>query len=185
MTDNMLDTLTGKYRTIVIDPPWRYGAWGKSSNRTDIFSRPMPYKTMTTDEIIQMPIGKFADINCELYLWTTQHYLPTAFTAIDRWGFKYCQTLTWCKSPRGLGQGGLFCPTTEFLILCRRGKMPIKRRINTTWWHTVRLHNSHSTKPELFQDIIETVSDAPRLELFARRHRDGWTCWGDEVDKGE
>lgn len=30
--------------------------------------------------------------------------------------------------------------------------------------------------------MIETVSDGPRLELFARRARPGWTVWGNEVE---
>ena len=32
------------------------------------------------------------------------------------------------------------------------------------------------------QDLIETVSDAPRLEMFARREREGWDVWGNEVE---
>lgn len=57
-----------------------------------------------------------------------------------------------------------------------------KRRVDSTWWQVKRPHNSHSTKPEFFQDMIETVSDGPRLELFARRPREGWTVWGNEVE---
>lgn len=141
----------------------------------------MPYPTMSVDEICALKVGELAADDCDLYLWTTQKYLPDAFKVLAAWGFKYCQTLTWCKTPRGTGQGGLFCPTTEFLILGRKGKMPKKPRIDSTWWNVKRPHNSHSTKPEFFQDLIETVSDGPRLELFARRPRDGWTVWGNEV----
>ena len=32
------------------------------------------------------------------------------------------------------------------------------------------------------QELIETVSDAPRLEMFARRKRVGWDIWGNELD---
>lgn len=80
----------------------------------------------------------------------------------------------------GKGQGGVYTPTTEFLILGRRGKMPSVERIETTWWE-VRRQRRHSQKPELFQDIIETVSVGPRLEMFARRPRAGWDVFGDEV----
>ena len=122
------------------------------------------------------------DKNCDLYLWTTQKYLPAAFKIILFWGFKYCQTLTWCKEPKGTGQGGLFCPTTEFLLLCRKGKMPIgKTRINTTWWK-VKRPMLHSEKPSFFQDIIESQSDPPWLEMFARRKRPKWDAWGDEIE---
>lgn len=178
-----------KYKTIVADPPWQYGIWGKGSDKmyakgyTDHTSRPrpLPYESMTVENIKALPVNKLADDNCELYLWTTQKYLPDAFEVLRAWGFKYCQTLTWCKTPKGTGQGGVYCPTTEFLILGRKGKMPKVVRKDTTWFHTKRPNNQHSKKPEFFQDLIETVSNAPRLEMFARREREGWDVFGNEV----
>ena len=172
------------YRTIVIDPPWKYGAWGKTSPKTRPNSKvyPMPYKTMSLSEIAALPVPSLADVDCELYLWVTQKYMPDGFKILAGWGFKYCGTLTWCKEPRGTGQGGLFTPTTEFILHGRIGKMPKKKRIDSTWWKITRPHNAHSKKPEFFQDIIETVSDEPRLEMFARRPRSGWSVFGNEVE---
>ena len=176
-----------RYKTIVVDPPWQYEKWGKGSEKCALagkeqnVDKPIPYKTMTVEEISEMPIKDIADDNCDLYLWVTQKYLPDAFNVIRAWGFKYCQTLTWCKAPMGTGQGGLFCPTTEFIILARRGKMPKdKTRLDTTWWQVKRTQK-HSKKPEQFQDIIEMQSDEPRLEMFARRERNGWDSWGNEA----
>jgi N6-adenosine-specific RNA methylase IME4 len=170
-----------KYKTIVADPPWKYGKWGTASDRPNqIHARPLPYPSMSLDEIAALPIPDLADDDCELYVWTTQKYLEHTFPLIRGWGFKVCETLTWCKEPRGTGQGGLFTPTTEFIVHGRKGKMPMKQRIDTTWWKVQR-PNIHSVKPESFQDIIEQVSDAPRLEMFARRYRLGWDVWGNEV----
>jgi N6-adenosine-specific RNA methylase IME4 len=59
---------------------------------------------------------------------------------------------------------------------------PGKKRQDSTWWNVKRPHNSHSTKPEFFQDVIELVSDAPRLEMFARRRRLGWSAFGNECN---
>jgi N6-adenosine-specific RNA methylase IME4 len=173
-----------RYSTIVVDPPWKYGKWGKANplSRPNSKEYDLPYSWMSIDEIKALPIGSIANIDCELYIWTTQKYLPDTFDLIKTWGFKYCQTLTWCKTPRGTGQGGVYCPTTEFLILARRGKMPKVKRIDSTWFHTKRPHNSHSTKPEFFQDLIEQVSETPRLEMFARREREGWDVFGNEVN---
>jgi N6-adenosine-specific RNA methylase IME4 len=39
----------------------------------------------------------------------------------------------------------------------------------------------HSAKPPEFYDIIETLCGGPRLELFAREGRVGWTCAGNEI----
>jgi N6-adenosine-specific RNA methylase IME4 len=142
----------------------------------------MPYQTMTVQAITELRVCNLAGADCDLYLWTTQRYLRDAFCVLESWGFRYCQILTWCKAPRGKGQGGLFTPTTEFILLGRKGRMPKKQRIDSTWWQVKRPHNSHSTKPEFFLDLIETVSDAPRLEMFARRARIGWDVWGNEVE---
>jgi N6-adenosine-specific RNA methylase IME4 len=176
-----------KYKTIIADPPWKYGAWMKGSEKSVLpkvhneKSIPMPYQTMSVEEIKALNVSNLADENCELYLWTTQKYLPDAFEVLKNWGFKYCQTITWCKTPMGKGQGGVFCPTTEFLLLGRKGKMPKVERIDTTWWN-VKRQKKHSKKPEFFQDLIEKVSEYPRLEMFARRKREGWDSWGNEVE---
>lgn len=191
IASSALFPVTVKFKTIVADPPWKYGVWGKASVAAFAVSGireetnkeiPMPYQTMSVDEICAMKVGDLADDDCELYLWTTQKYLPDSFRVVEAWGFRYCGTLTWCKTPRGTGQGGLYCPTTEFLIHARRGKMPQeKRRQDSTWWNITRPHNCHSAKPEYFTDMIEAMSDAPRLELFARRNRLGWATWGNEA----
>lgn len=168
----------------MVDPPWEYGNWGKSSasHRPNDYTRPMPYPTLSLEEIQSLPIKKLALENCELYLWTTQKYLYDAIKIMKAWGFKYCTTITWCKKPMGKGQGGVYCPTTEFLIHGRIGKMPKVERMDSTWFLTKREHNAHSKKPELFQDMIEKVTNEPRLEMFARRKREGWDVWGNEVE---
>jgi len=40
----------------------------------------------------------------------------------------------------------------------------------------------HSRKPDEQYELIEACSPAPYLELFARRSRNGWTTWGDQVE---
>ncbi len=173
-----------KYQIIYADPPWEYGVWGHTalSLRPNSKNRPLPFPTMTIEEITKLPVKELADTNCELYLWTTQKYLPKTFDIITAWGFKYCQTLIWCKKPR-CGLGGMFCPTNEFLILGRKGKMPKdKKRQLTTWYEVKRPHNKHSAKPDFFRVLIEQVTDPPRIELFARERVFGWDVWGNEVD---
>lgn len=179
-----------KYQIIYADPPWRYGKWGANSGRGcrgDFSGRKnvvieMPYPTMTVEEISNLPVRELANENCELYLWTTQKYLPISFGVLKTWGFKYCQTLNWCKKPRGTGQGGVYCPTNEFLLLGRIGKMPKIKRIDTTWFLIKRPHNCHSKKPHFFRQLIEKVSNPPRIELFARQETHGWDVWGNEVN---
>ena len=178
---------TKKYKTILADPPWKYGVWGKgtkeacSKKKFNWRDTPMPYNTMSVDEIKALPVASLANDNCELYLWATQKYLPDSFEVMAAWGFRYCQILIWCKKPRGKGQGGVYCPTTEFLLLGRKGKMPKIERVDTTWWQ-IKRQSKHSKKPKFFQDLIESVTNFPRIELFARENNPGWDVWGNEVD---
>ena len=44
----------------------------------------------------------------------------------------------------------------------------------------------HSEKPDYFYSIIEkSTKDYPRkIELFARKHLEGWDVWGNEAPEG-
>ena len=178
----MIDVDT-KYQCIVADPPWPYNrTWDAA---TPALRKPrrydMPYEQMTIHAIKDLGVADIADNNCDLYLWTTQKFLPEAFSVLKSWGFRYCQTLTWCKKPRGSGQGGLYCPTTEFALLGRKGRMPMgKIRLDSTWWEITR-QKRHSQKPHFFMDVFESMSNPPRIELFARQRLLGWDSWGNEA----
>lgn len=173
-----------KYKTIYADPPWNIGRgpdWNSNGR-----SNPLPYPTMSIDEISKLPVKNIADQNAHLYLWTVNKYIKESYSIVQEWGFKVSCMLTWCKPKHGIGIGGTFVQTTEHLLFCRRGNLKAKQRIDTTWFEHKRL--SHSEKPELFRIMIEKVSHEPRIELFARnwlpmfKCRPGWDAWGNEVE---
>lgn len=167
-----------RYRTIVADPPWRYktslpgfgGAGGRSA---------VPYDTMTIDEIAALPVGALAEDDAHLYLWTTNTHLPHTWAIVRAWGFSYSTLLVWCKPPRGGAGFPTFGICTEFVLFCRRGSASPLQRLDRNWWEWPRAH--HSAKPPAFLDLVERVSPAPRLELFARTQRLGWDSWGNEA----
>lgn len=80
--------------------------------------------------------------------------------------------LTWCKPQMGLGTGGAFALTSEFVLFARRGRGAYKTRWPTSWFQWPR--SMHSAKPDAFLDVVEQVSSGPYAELFARRARFGW-----------
>ena len=183
-----------KYKTILIDPPWeiKFGFDNHRDKRKSTgspkgtWTRPnMNYQTLTLEEIRSLPIISLADENCHLYLWVINKYIPDAYDLINYWKFKPSTLLTWVKTPRGLGLGGAFVQTTEHILFAYKGKQEPKQRLSSTWWNFKRPENitgpKHSRKPEGFQDIVEIVSHAPYLEMFARRKRTGWDVWGNEV----
>jgi N6-adenosine-specific RNA methylase IME4 len=170
-----------RYRTIVADPPWHYaGTTGvnrgpNAGGRAPVLS----YPTMTVEQISDLPVSEIAASDSHLFLWTTQRYLSRSFEVVREWGFTPSATLTWCKDPVGVGPGGLFAVTSEFVVYARRGIPTYNQRINTTWWRWPRGY--HSQKPDGFIDEIERAVPGPYLEMFARRNRLGWDTWGNEA----
>jgi len=169
-----------KYNIIYADPPWNVNRgpdWGSNGP-----TKPLPYPTMTIQEIKDMPVKDISDKNAHLYLWVINKYIPDAYEIAKAWGFNVSCLLTYCKPKHGIGIGGTFVQTTEHLLFCRRGVLSAKKRVDTTWFEQPRL--VHSKKPDYFRNLIVDVSgDLPRIELFARNKTDGWDVWGNEVMK--
>ncbi len=197
--------LSPPYSTIVADPPWPmpetgrttrgvtdtkgvYTAksgrevdgtwWGRHRGGTVA----LPYSRMTLAEIQAMPLSDIAAPDAHLYLWTTNRHLEDAYRIARAWGFRPAQLLTWCKPPMGVGFGGAFTTTTEFVVFSRRGTLKALQRVDSSWWGWSRVyeggHIAHSAKPPAFLDVVESVSPGPRVELFARSPRLGWDSWG-------
>jgi N6-adenosine-specific RNA methylase IME4 len=86
----------------------------------------------------------------------------------------------------GIGFGGTFTTTTEFVIFARRGSLAARQRVDSSWWGWSRVyangHIAHSVKPPAFLDLVEQVSPGPYVELFARQPRLGWDSWGYGVE---
>lgn len=165
-----------RYSTIVADPPWDVGRGPEwASNGA---SRPLTYPTMDVDAIAALPVAQLAEKRAHLYVWTINAYVEETYDIVRHWGFKPSTLLTWCKKPNGIGLGGTYSLTTEHVLFARRGVCPAAERVDTTWWEWNR--GKHSAKPEAFLDLVERVSPAPRLEMFARRDRLGWDTWGNE-----
>lgn len=140
---------------------------------------------MPVKDIMALPIGELADSEgCHLYCWTTNNYLPAALECIKAWGFEYITTITWLKDRVGLGQyyRGL---TEHCLFASTKKRLPYKmadgkRCQGVTGFSEPK--TVHSRKPDSMRNMIEWVSYAPRIELFAREHHAGWDVWGNEVE---
>lgn len=189
-----------RYRTIVADPPWPQPTGGPRTQNTECRdhrrwrqdARPSarPYTPMRLGEIEALPVAAIAASDSHLYLWTTNAFLEDALAIVRIWGFRRSATLVWAKTPMGLGPGGAYANTAEFVIFARRGSLAPLRRWPSTWFHakrpTVRHERNvsprHSAKPPEFVEMVEQVSPGPYVELFSRatEPRPGWDYWGDE-----
>jgi N6-adenosine-specific RNA methylase IME4 len=180
-----------RYRTIVADPPWHYdgfagsigygGHFAGQDERAAVEVKPLPYASMSLEQIAALPISGLADRDCWLFLWTTNRYLFDARRIAEGWGFDYAQTIVWRKTSNVPPFGGTFGPNhAEFLLACRHGSPRVVQRWPASVIEAPKPNSEHSRKPEVFLDLIESSTGGPYVELFARRARFGWSYWGDE-----
>ena len=170
-----------KYKTIVIDPPWAIGSFANTGRKGHKI-KPMSdnYITMSIEEIKNMPISKLADENAFVFLWTTHTFLPKCFEILEEWGFKYHLTLTWDKG-RGLTHFG-FHRKTEFCLFAYNGKLNHEVKGKSIHSIMYEYNQGHSIKPNIFYNEIQRKFPEPYLDVFARRERDGWAVFGNEVE---
>ena len=160
---------TGKYETIVADPPWEYPTGSEWS---------LPYPSMTLNEIKGLDVASLAADDCVLWLWTTNAHLRVAYDVLDAWGFEYKSILTWVKDRMGLG--AWLRNKTEHCLLAVRGK-PVWRAGSCTTVLTAD-RRAHSQKPQEFYRMVEQLCPGPKVELFCRDPRPSWAVHGDEVE---
>lgn len=174
---------SGTYTTIVADPPWEYDeGWPTYADEAGVGGGgriALPYQSMSLEQIAALGVTSLAPSDGHLFLWTTNRYLRQAYGLVEGWGFEPSQLLVWCKPPRGIGPGGVFSNTAEFVLYARRGTPKYLERVDSTWWEWPR--GRHSAKPSNFLDMIENTVPGPYLEMFSREPRPGWTAWGLEA----
>jgi len=184
--ENFLKACDGKkYRTILADPPWQFqNRTGKMAPEHKRLAR---YSTMTLSEIKSIPVNEVADSKAHLYLWVPNALLPEGLEVMSAWGFEYKTNIIWEKvrkdgEPDGRGVGFYFRNVTEILLFGIKGAQnrtlaPARSKVNI-----VRsMKREHSRKPDEIISIIETCSEGPFLEMFARGVREDWTLWGNQA----
>lgn len=164
----------GKYRIILADPPWCYK--DKRDGRTT--GAEDHYNSMTIEQLCSLPINKITEENAVLFLWVTSPLLEECFKVINAWGFKYKASFVWDKIKHNMGHYNSV--RHEFLLICTKGTcLPDNRKLFDSVISIER--TEHSTKPEEFRKIIETLyTYGNKIELFARKKTKNWDVWGDD-----
>ncbi|MFC3629204.1 MT-A70 family methyltransferase [Paracoccus angustae] len=186
-SDDLLATAYGvRFGTILADPPWQFqNRTGKMAPEHKRLSR---YPTMGLDEICDLPVEAVADARSHLYLWVPNALLPEGLKVMEHWGFKYKSNLIWYKvrkdgGPDRRGVGFYFRNVTEILLFGVRGRDVRTLDPGRSQENVIATQKrEHSRKPDEQYDLIEACSWGPRLEMFARGPRKGWTVWGNQAD---
>ncbi len=174
----------GKYKTIVLDPPWRITSTGPNSRPCHgKIERKLAYDTMSDAEIVEFPINDFASKSCNLFVWTIQSRLPFTIDLLKKWGFKYYCTCVWVKNS-GITMQGIF-RNHEFVVFGYRGDfdIPFTGKAMPTAFHARA--TGHSIKPAEFYEIIRSKTKAPRIDIFARQRHYGFDAGGDQVETSQ
>lgn len=187
----------GEFQMIAADVPWEYKVWSKMTGLGRSAER--HYKTQHLDWIRRLDVGAFAAKNCHLLFWVTGPFLAIgAHVPIMRaWGFEPTAIWgVWIKPTKEaynkghlllddavwkMGMGHTSRQNAEFVVIGRRGDP--KRLSKSVRQIITEPLREHSRKPEGFFRNAEAYGPGPRLELFGRQQRPGWTVRGNEQEK--
>ena len=185
MTEKIPTLPPGPWKTVVADPPWQptLGATWNSSLHDK--ARPQRfYRTLPVDDICS--IRPILAPQAHVYVWCVAQHVDWAYQVVRAWGADPVILWTWRKS--GLGAGRFRC-NTEHVLVARVGSR-MGNPFGSGGRHSQATDGTcfdwprgrHSEKPDEFYALVEGLSPEPRLEMYARRPRNGWTSWGDEVE---
>lgn len=171
------------YGVIVADCPWDYylkGQDGVGSQPQDIYNG-----QMSIDEICDMPVKELSDRNGVLYLWGVWPKVPECLQVMSAWGYSFVSGFPWIKMTSSFvfqPVGGYWVlGVSEYVLIGKKGNAhppePADRYLGI-----ISPSLKHSKKPESIHDMAETLP-GPYLELFARRERKGWDCFGNQFEE--
>jgi N6-adenosine-specific RNA methylase IME4 len=194
--DDPLSGLPDKhFACVYVDPPWRFRTYTPASpgNRAP----ENHYGVMTIEGLRALPVKRIAAPDAHLFMWTTMPMLEQSFGVLHAWGFAYSScAFVWLKLRRSFnsrqlrmvsdlagdmhtGLGLTTRKNAELCLLGRRGSP--KRLAKDVREVIVAPVREHSRKPDEAIERIERYCPGPRVELFARTSRAGWTSWGRDV----
>lgn len=118
--------------------------------------------------------------NTHLFLWTTEKFLPAAINRVlPAWGFRYVLVMVWLK-PGGMQPIGLPQYNCEFVVYARRGT-PKFRSTRGFACGFCAPRGDHCRKPDEFYNVVRRVTAGPRLDMFSRERRAGFSQHGKQT----
>ena len=183
-----------------VDFAWPYEPWSDKGKQRSAERR---YDVMSLDEIKTFAanyIPRLAAKDCALFIWAIWPLIfavREVIDVIDGYGFKYRGLgFDWIKSLPGVetievkragykggglhwGEGYATRANSEVCFLATRGNP--RRLLMNVHSTVIAPVGEHSEKPDEVYRRIERLYPGPYLELFARKPREHWTYWGDEL----
>jgi N6-adenosine-specific RNA methylase IME4 len=176
---------------ILADPAWSFKTYSdKGKGR----SAEKHYSTSSLEEMAALPVADLAADDCLLVMWVTWPFLKHGLSLLELWGFEYkTAAFDWMKAdvstvdlfpdPKtaDMKMGYYTRSNSEPALLATRGKP--KRLDAGVRMGIIEPAREHSRKPDCQYSRLERLVAGPRLELFSRSPRNGWTSWGRDAGK--
>jgi N6-adenosine-specific RNA methylase IME4 len=181
----------GKFGVVLEDFEWDFEPRSRETgmDRHPSNHYPTARDAHTAEEIVARTAERFAcaDDDCVLYMWTTIPHCAIAMKVMELRGFDYKSQRCWDKVRNGDGRGPGFWVTGEheLLLIGTRGKVtaPSTAHFPSRFEAPV---GKHSEKPDQQYEHAEFhFPNTPKIELNARRAREGWIRWGNEAPEVE
>lgn len=175
----------GPARALCADPPWHFADKLPGTGR----GAARHYSTMSVADICSFELPPIA-ADAYLFMWRVSSMVEEAYAVVRAWGFTPKSEIVWQKLTKTgkcwFGMGRTVRASHETCIVATRGRpRPLVRNIRSTFAAPVPVDVTgkyvHSAKPEAFYDLVEQLAEGPFVELFARRRRPEWLCFGDQV----
>lgn len=180
---------TQKYGIIYTDPPWAQEKGNIRSCRPKQ-GKKLDYPTMNIDDIknIHQEAFNLCDDKCDIFMWTIDKYLPQTEKFMEELGYTLHARFIWDKG-NGIAPAFTVRYSHEYLLwFYKKGHMLMPSKETRGKYTTVISAPStvHSHKPECVYNMLDDMfPNVNKLELFARNHKKGWDCWGNQTNMFE
>lgn len=193
--------MSGAIQTICADPGWAFDdalpGDGRGAEKLYTVMGQRELCAFLDTEYLAGRIPAIAD-DARLFLWRVASMQQEALDVMKAWGFTLKTEIVWVKTSKAstatawdaeqlargdklhIGMGRTTRAAHETCLVGARGRPArLDAAIRDVFFAP---YEEHSRKPEVFyREIVEKVSPGPFLELFARRHREGWHCMGNQL----
>ena len=175
-----------RYAVIYADPPWDYKGQlqhaGPGSG--DSGGAVRHFATVTTRDLMELPVDTIAEPDAVLFLWATSPHLDQAIELGKAWGFAWA-TVAFVWDKQRVNPGHYTLSQCELCLVFKRGRIPQPRGRRDIRQLVSEPRGRHSAKPdEVRMRIAEMFPTQSKIELFARSDAAGWDTWGEDVPHG-
>jgi N6-adenosine-specific RNA methylase IME4 len=167
-----------KFEVILADPAWDFAVYSRETGMDRAAEN--HYPTQSLEAIKALDVASISADDAALFLWATVPKLPQALETMSAWGFTYRTHFVWLKDKAGTGYWNR--NRHELLLVGTRGNIPAPAPGTQSPSVIEAPVGAHSAKPEAFLELIEThFPNLPKIELNARKRREGWSAWAFEA----